>query len=166
MRGVSPYSQTLSVGTRSISPVVGVVVLVFLVVSLSVTVGMAVQTTVRDPPPTASLTVTAHATTDRIVLHHEHGESLNINRLNVTVSVDGTPLDEQPPVPFFAAEGFESGPTGPFNSKSDRQLRAGESAGFRIAETNSPQLSPDSTVTVTVATEKAVILREEIQAGS
>jgi hypothetical protein len=69
------------------------------------------------------------------------------------VRIDGEPLAKQPPVPFFAAAGFESGPTGPFNAATDGTWRAGQTAAIRIASTNSPQLSDGAVVTVRIYTE-------------
>lgn len=156
----TPYSVD-----RGVSPVVGVAVLAFLTVVLSVTVVAAVPSLSADPQPTARLTVSADASTDRIALTHRQGSSLDVTELNLTVRVDGTSLSHQPPVPFFASEGFEAGPTGPFNTASPNDWQAGETAGFRIATTNDPQLSPGATVSVTVATDSAVVYEGRVQAS-
>ena len=143
---------------RGVSPVVGVAVLALLTVLLALAVGTAVPSLPDEPPPTARLTVDANASTDRVVITHHGGDPLDVSDLRVTVAVDGQELDRQPPVPFFAARGFESGPTGPFNVASPDDWRAGETAGFRIASTNHPTIDRGATVSVTVATDRAVLL--------
>jgi len=142
---------------RAVSPVVGVVILVGLTVILSVSLGAVVS---MDPPgtvPIADIDVRADAGTDRIALRHRGGETLDVEDLRVRVRIDGDPLAEQPPVPFFAARGFRSGPTGPFNVGSETTWRAGETAAFRLASTNDPALTPGATVTVTVATDHGLV---------
>jgi len=150
---------------RGVSPVVGVAVIAFLTVVLSVTVVAAVPSLSTEPQPTARLTVSADASTDRITLTHEQGETLDVTELNLTVRVEGTALSHQPPVPFFAAEGFEGGPTGPFNTASPNDWRAGETAGFRIATTNEPLIDVGATVFVTVATDRGVVYEGSVQAS-
>ncbi len=104
-------------------------------------------------PPRVSMSASADAARDRIALTHRSGDSLAVSDLRIEIRIDGTPLREQPPVPFFAASGFESGPTGPLNSAADGTWRAGETGAVRIADTNSPQLTTGATVTVHVYTE-------------
>ena len=149
---------------RAVTPVVGVVLLVGMTVVIALSVGLMLTTPDLEETPTASLTLTAESNDNRIVLTHESGDTLDVSALNLTVEVDGTPLAEQPPVPFFAADGFDSGPTGPFNSRSPDEWRAGEQAGVRLAGTNAPALTAGSTVTVVVTVEKAVIHRETVTA--
>ena len=135
--------------SRGLSPVVGTVLLVALTVGLAATVGaMALGTETPDPAPHVRLTLSADAATDRIAITHEGGDPVPVEALRVEVAVDGEPLARQPPVPFFAAEGFRSGPTGPFNSATDGPWLAGETAGFRLAGTNEPSLEPGARVVV------------------
>lgn len=100
--------------------------------------------------PTAALTLRADAGADRLVVTHRAGEPLPADRLVVRVRIDGQPLAHQPPVPFFAAVGFRSGPTGPFNSRTAGPWTAGERAELRLADTNRPALRPGRRVTVVV----------------
>lgn len=150
---------------RAVSPVVGVTLLLVVTLALAASVAVAIETTPRDPPPNARLSVDADATAERIAVTHLAGETLDVTTLSVTIEVDGEPLTHQPPVPFFAARGFESGPTGPFNSASNQTLRAGQIAGVRLAGTNSPNLTAGATVTVRIATERTVIHEETVTAG-
>jgi len=143
---------------RGVSPVVGVALLAFVTVLLALAVGTAVPELSGEPPPTTQLSVTADAAEDRVAITHHGGDTLDVTELRVTVEVDGTPLDNQPPVPFFGAPGFESGPTGPFNTASPDSWGAGQTAGFRIASTNSPTIDDGATVSVTVATDRTVLL--------
>lgn len=147
---------------RAVSPVVGAVLLVAVTVVLALSVGAALTVPDLEAAPTVSLSVTADAEADRIALTHEGGDSLDVTDLSLTIEVDGTPLDEQPPVPFFAADGFEGGPTGPFNTESSNDWRAGETAGLRLADTNAPLPSSGSSVTVVVAVDEAVIHEETV----
>ena len=147
---------------RALSPVVGTVLLAAVTVIAATTVG--VVTTVEPGPvvPTAQVSVSADADSDRIALTHEGGETLEVSELSVTVPVDGETLDRQPPVPFFAARGFESGPTGPFNVASDDTTwSAGETGTVRLASTNDPQLTEGARVEVTVATDGGVVATVE-----
>lgn len=109
--------------------------------------------------PTAAVTLSVDAGRDRLVLTHRAGEPLDVARLDVRVRVDGRPLAHQPPVPFFAAEGFRSGPTGPFNSRAEGAWTAGERAGLRLAATNRPGVRPGSRVTVVLAVDGATVAR-------
>lgn len=134
---------------RGLSPVVGTVVLVALTVGLAAVVGVGVADMSADePPPRVTFSASADAATDRIALTHDGGASLPLDGLAVEVRVDGDPLTHQPPVPFFAATGFQSGPTGPFNSATDGPWTAGETAAFRLAGTNDPLLEEGDSVTV------------------
>jgi len=143
---------------RAVSPVVGVALLAFLTVLLALSIGTVLPSLSSEPPPTAQLTLSVNASADRVALTHHAGDPLNVTDLRVTVEVDGTPLIRQPPVPFFAAVGFRSGPTGPFNTASPDDWRAGQTAGFRIASTNHPTIDRGSAVAVTVATDRTVLL--------
>lgn len=145
---------------RAVSPVVGVVVLIGLTVLLSVTVLGTVEMSVGEPPPAASLTFTVDGAEDRIALTHRGGETLDVARFDILVTVDGDELRHQPPVPFFAADGFESGPEGPFNSASPDTFRAGETATFVIASTNDPQIHSGSRVSLQIRTGNSVIFDE------
>ncbi len=148
---------------RAVSSVVGTVVLLGVVVVGATAVFAAVPTGEPTPVPTARLGLTAEAGPDRVALTHEGGDSLSVSALTVTVRVGGEPVAHQPPVPFFAATGFESGPTGPFNSAHDGRWRAGETAAVVLASTNT-QLDPGDSVSVTVRTDTGVVARLETTA--
>lgn len=159
-----PVNGSERVQSRGLSPVVAVVLLVFLTAVLSVSVGLAVTTTPSESPPNVRLSLAVDAQDQAIALTHEGGDVLSVGELSIRVEVDGTPLDEQPPVPFFAAHGFASGPEGPFNTESDDSWRAGETAAFALASTNDPTISEGSTVQVTVTAGGSVIFEEEMVA--
>lgn len=125
--------------------------LVFVVVALAsvVAIGvMAVPTPAAAPQAALELSVDAGA--DRIELTHLAGDALDAEALRLTVQVAGEPLTHQPPVPFFAARGFRSGPTGPFNPAADPRWTAGETASFRVASTNAPTIDSGDRVRVDV----------------
>jgi FlaG/FlaF family flagellin (archaellin) len=138
---------------RALSPVAGVLVIA-LTVGLAVAVSGAVfavtdaSVASGDAPPRASLSLSV--TDGVLAFTHRGGDALDVRRLRLVVAVDGEPLADQPPVPFFAASGFRSGPTGPFNPSADPQWTAGETATLAVAGTNRPALSSGSVVTVVV----------------
>lgn len=128
-----------------------VVLLVALTVASAATVGTVLfgqAAALDDPAPRASLSLSV--TGDRITVVHESGDALSVDSLRVKISVDGESLAKQPPVPFFAAEGFAPGPTGPFNSATDPEWTAGEVASLRVAGTNTPSLETGDEVTVDI----------------
>lgn len=112
------------------------------------------------PPPTASLEVSA--TVDgRVTVTHTGGDTLDVRELRMRILVDGTPLATQPPVPFFSAHGFYSGPEGPINTASDSSWLAGETASLTIAGTNDPQIGPGSQVRIEMYALGHLLAREE-----
>lgn len=138
---------------RGVAPAVGVATMVLITVLLAALVGgVLFGTGLEDPPEAAMRGEAAYdATTGqtRIDLVHLAGDPLDVTRLTVRIDVDGTALDHQPSVPFFSATGFESGPTGPFNSGSaDRNWRTGEKAGLAIAGSNDPVPTRGDAITV------------------
>jgi hypothetical protein len=93
--------------------------------------------------------VAAEATADGTVsLTLLSGPSVDPGPLDVRVEVDDEALARQPPVPFFSAAGFYSGPTGAFNSASSADWTVGETVTFRIAGTNEPVPSAGDAVRV------------------
>ena len=150
--------------TRAISPVLGVVLVLVMTITLSATLLSGISISVPDPSPTASFDISADGSTNEIELSHHGGDAIDVSNLDVRVRIDGTELHNQPPVPFFAADGFESGPEGAFNSASDNILRAGEATSFRLAETNSPQLQAGSEVAVQITAGNTVIYDEKTTA--
>lgn len=143
-------SPVIEPADRGIAPVAGVLLLAIVVVLGGgvATVAFAVDAP-AEPAPTAMLSLSA--TGDQVTVDHRGGDAIDVTAATVRVRVDGDPLDRQPPVPFFSAVGFRSGPNGPFNAASDGVWRVGETASFRVAGTNDPTLSPGRTVTVTIA---------------
>ncbi|PSP66002.1 type IV pilin [Halobacteriales archaeon QS_1_69_70] len=132
---------------RAAAPVIGVVLLVALAAVTAAGVGALAAV---DPPaetPSAAFTATA-APDGTIAVTHRGGDAIKPAQLHVRISVDGRRLAAQPPVPFFAAEGFVSGPTGPFNRGHAGRWTAGETASLRVASTNRPPVRADATVTV------------------
>ncbi|AZH24451.1 type IV pilin [Haloplanus aerogenes] len=122
-------------------PVAAVVVLV-----LGTTVAAVGLGALPTAPVTAGVTLAVDG--DRLVLAHRAGDPLDVRRLDVVVRVDGDPLRHQPPVPFFAARGFRSGPTGPFNPATEPTWNVGERASLQVASTNYPPLVAGARVTV------------------
>jgi len=115
-------------------------------VTLAVAVGGAALSAVPSAPPAAGVTLAVDG--ERLVLTNRAGPTLDVRRLELVVRVDGTPLAHQPPVPFFAAVGFDPGPTGPFNAAADPTWERGERAAIRVADTNGPSVDAGDRVTV------------------
>ncbi|MXR41108.1 type IV pilin [Halobaculum sp. WSA2] len=144
---------------------VGVALLVLVTVALSAAVGAATlsateatrsgdrtQGTVGSAPPSGptAAVVDLVVTDGAITLTHRGGDTLDVRRLRVVIRVGGERLHHQPPIPFFAARGFESGPTGPFNHASDHAWSAGESTTVTPAGTNRPAIRPGVSVEVSL----------------
>lgn len=130
---------------RAVSSVVGFVCLLAITVVLAAAIGAVAPVMSTSSPTVAAFEMTADSTGE-IQLTHRGGNSIDPDAIELRVSVDGEPLAEQPPVPFFSAHGFESAPTGAFNSASETPWRAGEVASFRIAGTNTPTLHIGDTI--------------------
>lgn len=137
---------------RALTPVIGIVVLLAVTLLLAAAGGASLfdLASLDEPPRQVSLSVRADADANRIALTHVAGPPLDVRDLDVKVVIDGRPLFHQPPVPFTGARGFTGAPSGPFNAASDLEWSAGESASFRLAGTNRPELDPDERVTVTI----------------
>ena len=141
------------------APVAGVLLIAITVVLAGGVAAAALDGPSATVPPSAVLSLSA--TDDRIAIDHRGGDPIDVAAVTVRVSVDGEPLEKQPPVPFFSAAGFHPGPTGPFNSAGDDTLRVGETAAFRVADTNDPTLEPGRTVTVEIAADGRPVARLE-----
>lgn len=129
--------STFGSDRRATSPVVGVALLVLVTAMLAAAVGTAALGTVpAEPPPQTGLSLSVEG--DRLRVVHRAGDTLDVRDLEVRLAVNGTPLSHQPPVPFFAAEGFVSGPTGPFNRGWTGRWSPGTSASLALAGTNTP----------------------------
>jgi len=147
----SRIERLLTGSNRATVPLIGLILLCALVVLLAASAGislveMGTATGSTEPITPASIALSVEDNT----LHftHEHGEALDVHALTMQIRVDGEPLERQPPLPFFAASGFESGPTGPFNSASDPTWEVGESASLTVASSNTPTLDSGTTVSV------------------
>lgn len=134
---------------RALSPVIGTVSLLAVTVVLATVVGATAPMVAPSAPTTASFSATAEPTGE-LTVTHQGGDSIDPTAVELQVRIENEPLETQPPVPFFSARGFESGPTGPFNSAAAGEWRAGESASLRIAATNSPTIQAGDTVTVRI----------------
>jgi len=147
--------------TRASAPLVGgvlVVGLAVVVATVAATALVGVDTT-PEPAPTAAIDLSVDGDTLRFT--HESGDTLDVRTLSVRILVDGEPLTHQPPLPFFSSTGFEPGPTGPFNSASDPEWSAGDTASLTVASTNSPTIESGSTVSVRLTTDAGSVIRAE-----
>lgn len=141
--------STFSTDRRATSAVVGVALLILVTAILTAGVGTAVFGTIpEEPPPQTRLSLSVEG--DQLRVAHEGGDTLDVAEIEVQITVNGTRLAHQPPVPFFSAAGFVPGPTGPFNSASDPEWAVGEVGTVTVAGTNSPEIASGATVRVVV----------------
>ncbi|MDB2271187.1 type IV pilin [Halorubrum ezzemoulense] len=147
------------------APVAGVLLIAITVVLAGGVAAAALDGPSATVPPSAVLSLSA--TDDRIAIDHRGGDPIDVSAVTIRVSIDGEPLDEQPPLPFFSAAVFHPGPTGPFNAAGDDTLRVGETATFRVADTNDPTLEPGRTVTVDITADGQPVasLEASVEAG-
>lgn len=134
---------------RGLSPVVGVVCLLAVTVLLAAVVVVALPTGPPSPPTAAAFELEADPGGE-IRLTHAGGEAIEPGAIDLGIRVDGEPIAEQPPVPFFSARGFESAPEGAFNSALSEPWVAGETATLTLAGTNEPSIDAGDAVAVRV----------------
>lgn len=117
----------------------GAVLLALITVALAGVLLAGAGTATLDHAESNFVTVSATAEPDgTVILTHESGKPVDVDHITVEVTVNGERLAEQPPVPFFSERGFETGPTGPFNTAADQEWILGEDASFTIGDSNSP----------------------------
>uniref|UniRef100_UPI00036DED92 hypothetical protein n=1 Tax=Halarchaeum acidiphilum TaxID=489138 RepID=UPI00036DED92 len=113
--------------TRAIAPLVGTVVLLACCVALCGIVAASFAGAGSDltapTPAVFALSASADGTVDLV---YRAGPPLDVEGLDVSVTVDGRPLRQQPAVPFVGERGFDGAPTGPFNAAADSTWRAGD----------------------------------------
>jgi FlaG/FlaF family flagellin (archaellin) len=154
---------------RALAPV-GAVLLLAVTVALAGAVGAAaLSVRPAEPPPRAALAAEAAAGAaadpgGAVTVVHRGGEALPTADLRVRIRVDGEPIARQPPVPFFSARGFESGPTGPFNRGWRGPWTAGTAATLELAGTNTP-VDAGSTVEVRIYVDGRLVAVSEARAG-
>lgn len=100
-----------------------------------------------------------------VAIDHVAGDPIDVERLTITVAVEGEELAHQPPVPFVGATGFDDAPTGPFNEATEPRWTTGERATFTVAGTNEPTIGDGDEVTVTLAVEGQTVATLEATAG-
>lgn len=163
----TPQRATDSQSTqRAVVPALGSVLLVVVTILLAVALTTAVigESSTPDPSSTVALELSVDGST--LTVTQTAGEPLDIEALSMQVAVDGEPLEYQPPVPFFFADGFVPESTGAFNPSGSTELTVGESASLTVAETNSPAIEAGSTVTVTLYEGQTRLLQLETTARS
>jgi archaeal type IV pilus assembly protein PilA len=150
------------VSNRALSPVVATVLLLVVTLVLAGTIGaVSVRSVSLHEPKQVAIDLSADAMTNRLTFTHRAGESLNVEDIDLGIRVNEEPLGSQSPVPFFSAEGFHAGPTGPFNSAADSTWSGGEVTTLELAETNMPSLEPGDEVVVRIAENGALVAEIE-----
>ncbi|AEH36452.1 type IV pilin N-terminal domain-containing protein [Halopiger xanaduensis] len=142
---------------RSVSSVVGTILLLVIAVSVAGVILIGVSTWTPESPAMTAFELSADSDRSTITIEHRVGDTIDVRELSITVIVDGTELTEQPPVPFVGATGFDGAPTGPFNAKADPKWSAGERASFAVASTNEPSFKMGDLVRVRLVVDGQVI---------
>lgn len=151
---------------RAVSRIVGVLTLLAITVCLTTVVAIGAGTwSLESPGPTATFELAADGDDSSITIEHVAGDAIDVEALSVTIAVNGTPLSEQPPVPFVGARGYEGTPDGPFNARADPEWTAGERASVSVAETNAPTLAGGDSVTVTMVVDGTRVAELETTVG-
>lgn len=137
-----------------------------LLIGLTVTIGTVIGVGFVDVVPQTGLSaepvvisVTATAEDSALWFRHEAGPPIDVRTVSLRLRIDGIAATHQPPIPFFAATGFASGPTGPFNPATDPVWSVGETTSLRLAGSNHPPLRSGSTVEVTIVRDGLPIVR-------
>lgn len=143
--------------SRAVSSALGVLLVTALTLVLAAVAGVAVIATMpqgtESPADVAEpvvLSASADVDTGWIVLVHESGPELDVREIEVRISIDGTRLKHQPPVPFPGAKGFWGAPIGPFNDATDPDWELGELTALRLASSNDPDLYQGATVRIEI----------------
>lgn len=145
---------------RAVSPVIGLTLLIGVTVTLGTVIGIGLVdmgSHPGEPSGPVAIAVSASADDATIRFRHDGGRPIDVRAVSVRITIDGTPLTHQPPVPFFATTGFLSGPTGPFNPAADPIWTVGERARLRLSSSNQPAIRPGSTVSVTIVSEGIIV---------
>ncbi|ELZ01449.1 hypothetical protein C482_06734 [Natrialba chahannaoensis JCM 10990] len=147
-------NQTSTRQCRGLSPIIGCIVLLVVTVCLASILVIAVSgVAITTPVPAVSFDVHADGDEGTLTLEHTAGDDIDVTDLSVSVAINETELEYQPPVPFVGADGFRGSPSGPFNLRSDTIWQSGERASVTIAETNEPLLESGDVVRVTLTVE-------------
>jgi flagellin-like protein len=153
------------VSDRAVSPVIAVVLLIAITVVAAAALGVTVFGIFSvESPPRATFTLSADSTTQTITLTHRGGAPVDPASLRLRIAVDGEPIAHQPPIPFFAAEGFMSGPTGPFNIADEGKWIAGQSASVQLASTNT-QFQAGSVISIRLYVDNYLLITLETRAS-
>lgn len=152
---------------RAVSPVVAIVLLVGITVVgaagvASVATGLDGRVDATAAP---TLAVSADADGQAITVIHRGGAALDLENHTMRIRVDGEALAHQPPVPYFAAEGFQGTPTGAFNSGGDAVLSPGDEATLRLASTNAPHVAAGDRVRVRFLSDGRRVAQASVRAG-
>lgn len=150
---------------RALSPAVATTLLLVVTLVVAGSIGViAMHSVSLREPKQVTIGVSANAATDEMTFTNRAGEALDVESLDIEIRVNGEPLANQPPVPFFSADGFRAGPTGPFNSASDPTWHVGERASVTLAETNAPLLEPGDEVVVRIVDDETLVAEVETTA--
>ena len=134
---------------RAVAPVIGIVLMLVITVVLAGAIAaylLVLPTTEGATQATISATVNTETAEFQFV--HDGGDAIAVETLTIEITIDGEPLTSQPPVPFVGSHGFNGSPSGPFNEGGDTRWVPGQRASFRLACTNHPKPSDESTIVI------------------
>ncbi|WP_247002659.1 type IV pilin N-terminal domain-containing protein [Halosolutus gelatinilyticus] len=152
MSGIGTTPTDNEDGPRGTSPIVGLIAVLAVTVCLGAIIAVGVGSwSIESGAPMATFDLTVDGDRSAITIEHVAGDPIDVEALSVVITVDGTELANQPPVPFVGANGFDGAPRGPFNAASDSTWEAGERAGVTVAETNAPEIETGNAIAVTLS---------------
>lgn len=137
--------------SRGIAPVVGVLALLTVVTTLggvvaAVVPGMVDETAHNEP---VAIDQSFDLEDRTLVYTLQHGSSIQVDDLEMTIAVNDEPLENQPSVPNTSMPGFSDGPRGAFHDWGPDTWEPGTTAALTVSSSNLPSIAPGDTVTTT-----------------
>ncbi|MCL7412650.1 MAG: type IV pilin N-terminal domain-containing protein [ANME-2 cluster archaeon] len=141
-----------------ISPVIGLILMTFLVVIFSAAVYAVVGSHSLIEPVIADIEIMGADVSDQeVVLVHRGGQSFNVSEISILISINGKTLEKNlidlpvagTPPGFLHSVGGVLWST-PTNQTHDNIWDPGDKGDFNIAGTNSDQFNPGDLLVVTI----------------
>lgn len=131
------------------SPILGIILLLLITLVLAGAVYALAPVMTPEGSSAATFGGSCDAATRTITLEHTGGATIDVEQLDMRITVDGISLSEQPPgFPFYNPPGFEGFPSGPFNPSTPNRWAPGELGRFTIENDNPPRPAAGSEVTL------------------
>lgn len=135
--------------SRGIAPIVGVLAMLAVVTTLGGVVA-AVVPAMADEPVNAQAAIDIETEQDEddwvLAFIHTGGEPLDLEDVELVISVNGIALEHQPAIGQLNQRGFKNGPTGPFNPSTPDRWHVGERASLTFLSSNDPTIAAGDTI--------------------